>query len=220
MNKHVMAAMFVVLFASQAFAALPPVSASIGYASEVFTSSDYDLVDGDDHLPMWHFGAGYSLRPARGVLDLELQFHTGATGEAAYQSLQTSLWLRGVEAGATWRYPLYKHLEPYARLGAGYDWATLSLGGERLEQTIGRPAANGTLGLQIPLPLRPDVENYSALVVDFGVGYTLRPAYGFHELAPRAPDEPGEDPIAHVPTNLGSLSLSGVAYRILLTFRL
>lgn len=208
------------LSAMPASAALPPLSASIGYASEVFSSSDYDFVDADDHLPMWRFGVAYTLRPARGALDLELQAHTGASGDSVHQAQQTSLWLRGVEAGATWRYSLLRHLEPYARLGAGYDWATLSIASGRLEQTVGRPAANGTVGLQIPMPIRPDAENVSAIVLDFGVGYTLRPSFGFHALAPPTPDDPGEDPIARVPTNLGSMSLSGISYRILLSFRL
>ena len=210
------------LLGGSAFGAdLPPVSASLGYASEVFSSREYDLVDGDDHLPMWRLGAAYTLRPARGILDLELQVHTGATSESAHQALESKLWLRGVGAGATWRYPLYRHLEPYARLGASYDWATLTMGGEnRLEQTVSRPAANGMLGLQVPMPLRPDGENIPAIVLDFGVGYTLRPAFAFNAMAPREPDEPAEDPIARVPTNLGDISLSGISYRILLSFRL
>lgn len=208
------------LFSASALA-LPPVSASIGYASEVFSASDYDFVDGDDHLPMWRFGAAYSLKPARGILDVELQYQTGSTSESVYQTLQSTLWLRGVQAGATWRYLLYRHLEPYARLGAGYDWATLTVGGEsRMQQTVGRPAANGMLGVQVPMPLRMNTEHSSAIVLDFGVGYTLRPSYGFNQQGPKPPDKPEEDPVGHVPANLGSMSLSGISYRILIAFRL
>lgn len=208
------------LLSTPALAALPPLSASFGYAAEVITTRDYDFVDGNDHLPMLRVGVAYSLAVSRGILDVELQFHTGDTRELVHQAINADLWLRGVEGGAAWRYPLLRHLEPYARIGAGYDWATLQLAGPRLEQTAGAPAASALAGVQLPLWLSSGAERSSAIVLDLGIGYTLRPSFAFDAAMPRPPDEPGEAPIENVPTNLGSLSLSGISYRLLVSYRL
>ncbi|MFL5322611.1 MAG: hypothetical protein ACJ790_23320 [Myxococcaceae bacterium] len=211
------------LLAARASAAaeLPPISVSAGYASEVFTSRSYDLVDSDDHLPMFRIGAGYQLRQfSFGMLDVEGAFHTGGAGESVHVVNTSGLAFRGVELGGNLRRSVWTHFEPYAHLGVGYDWATLTLnGGASLTQTVSRPAVNGMLGFQIPMPLAL-TENAPALIIDIGVGYTLRPGFGFHELRAPEPVKQPDDPIASAAVNVGTLPLSGISYRIGLTFRL
>ena len=50
-------------------------------------------------------------------------------------------------------------------------------------------------------------------------GGVVRPGYAFNAMAPKPPDKPGEDPIARQPTDLGTLPMSGLAYRLLVTLR-
>jgi hypothetical protein len=204
------------LTTSWALAERPPVSLGVGYASQVVTHRAYDLVDADDHLPMLSLAAGYRFAVDPGLVDLDLTFRAGGTGSTAHQVLNAGFAMSGLQAGGTFRYPWKRHLEPYARLGLGYDWGWLTVQGVR--DMAGAVSAEGLLGLQVPL--RPRGVLLSAVVLDVGVGYALRTPFHFGELSPPPPQRPAQEPIEVVGTDIGRLPTSGIAYRLGLTFRL
>lgn len=200
--------------------ALPPLSLSLGYSAQVFTSRSFDLVASADHLQMFRVGIGYSLPVPRGTLDLEVAFSTGGTQDFAHGTVPVQFGLFGVEAGGSWRYPLLAHFEPYVHLGAGWDWASLTIVDQtRLTQTVSNISGSAMLGAQVPFKLGPDDSHAPWLLLDLGVGYILRPGASFHAMAPAQASPTPEDPIAHATTNLGTLPLSGIQYRVLLTLR-
>lgn len=206
------------LLSTPAFAALPPLSASLGYASEVFTERSYDLVANQDSLAMFRLATSASFDLLPWQLDLELAYQSGSTAAAAHQAVQTELWLRGLELGATARYPLWRHLHPYVHLGGGWDWATLWVGGERgMTQTVGNVSGSALVGVQVPLPLGPSGRRVPVLVFDAGAGYVVRPGYRFDALT-REPS--GDEPLGQAPVSLGKLPLSGWSFRLLVSLRL
>ena len=211
--------MWLSLLAAPAWA-LPPVTLSLGYSAQVFTGRSYDLVSSNDTLASVRLGVGYSFTLRRGFLDVEGAYASGGTTDTTQGGIPVSFQLSGLEAGLAYRYPLLAHLEPYLRLGAGWDWVTLTLQDPtRLTQTVSNASGSAMLGAQIPFKLGPDDSRAPWLLMDLGIGYTLRPGAGFHAMQP-AQTPRAEDPIAHASTNLGTLPLSGIQYRIAITFRL
>jgi hypothetical protein len=201
--------------------ALPPVSVSLGYSAQVFSARSYDLVGGHDHLQQIRVGAGYALPVWRGFLDLELAFATGSTGQVTHNNVPTSFVLRGLEAGAAFRLPMFKHFHPYLLVGAGWDWSTLTvLNDARLTQTVSDLSGRAMLGAQIPFKLGPSYSRAPFLMLDLGLGYVARSGAGFHAMGPSPGYGVQEDPIPHGNTDVGTLPLSGIAYRILVTCRL
>lgn len=212
---------WLVLLAAPAWA-LPPVSLSLGYSAQVFSARQYDLVATHDTLQQFRIGAGYAQPVWRGFLDLELAFSTGSTGAYSHGAIASSFALSGLELAASFRLPVLRHFDPYLLVGAGYDWATLTLADEsRLTQTAGTLAVRAMIGAQLPFKLGPADSRAPTLLLDLGLGYAGRPSAGFHAMAPAPVRSSGEEaPIARAGTDLGSLPLSGIAYRVLLTFRL
>lgn len=214
------------LCAAPALAELPHVSAGLGYAAQFNSARSYDLVDVDDLLAMYRVAAAASFELPVGFLDVEVGFQSGAAQETVHGGqatavnppLTTQLWLRGLDAGVRYRYPLFSHLQPYLHLAAGWDWVTLTVGDTtRLTQTVSNFAGSATVGVQVPIRLGSGRGRLPELVLDAGLGYTLRPAYGFTALAPEPPN--GSDLVAHAAVNLGALPMSGLTYRLLLSFR-
>ena len=111
---------------------------------------------------------------AESLLDVELGFQSGGSSATVHGIRDASIWLRGLDLGATYRYPLLRFLHPYARLAAGYDWATLELG--NVLQRVGQPSVTAMGGIAVPVvQLERDGEKHPLFMLDFGVGYTLRP---------------------------------------------
>lgn len=210
-----------VLLAAPAWA-LPPVSLSLGYSAQVFSSRQYDLVATDDTLQQFRAGAGYALPVWRGFLDLELAFSTGATGAQSHGGIAATLVLRGVGLDVGFRLPVFRHFHPYVLVGGGYDWASLTLfDTSRLTQTVGTLGGKAMLGAQVPFKLGPADSRAPTLLFDVGLGYVGRPNAPFHAMAPAPTGARGDEPpIARAGTDLGSLPLSGITYRVLLTIRL
>lgn len=191
--------------------ARPPLTVSAGYSSQVVTDRAWDLVDENDHLPMLRLGLGWVLDAPGGKLEVGAGFLTGTTGATLHQARNASLWLRGLELSATWRRPLARFFSPYARLGAGLDWATLSIGpDDALEQRDSAPSATGMLGFTIPIVSTQGDDWHEWLVFDLGVGYALRSAFDFDQMAPVG----DEAAVAPAPINAGTLPTSGITYRI------
>lgn len=223
MNRpHVLLAAAVSLAASTSQAAWPTLSGSVGYESQFFTSGAYDLVDTNDWLPMLRVGVGTAFPLGRFTVDVGASFTTGASREAAHGALASELWLRGLELGGTLRYPVFRWLEPYAHLGLGWDWATLTLfEASRLSQTVSNVSGSGLLGVQLPVRMGTGPGRAPFMVFDVGGGYVLRPDYAFDGLGP-APVEPtpdGPEPIANGKVNVGKLPLHGALFRVLVTLR-
>lgn len=210
----------VLLGAAAASAAdVPQLSFSLGYQTQLYTSRGYDLVDVDDNLPMFRLATGTGIPVLRGTLDVEAAFSTGTSRESAHGSVPVELWLRGVEVGATYRYPLVRFLEPYAHLAVGWDWATLQLLNEsRLSQTVSHISGQGLVGLQMPIRLGNALARRLVLVLDLGGGYVLRPDYAFTAMAAAAAP-PSPDPVARGAVNVGSLSMHGGVIRALISLR-
>lgn len=210
----------VLLAALPAAAAWPEVGANLSYAGNVNQSRNFDLVSSTDHLALTHVAASVTFAAAKGRLDVELAYETGGVGDSAHQSIPTQLSLQGFELGATWRYPLLQHLEPYAHLGGELDWVNLTLiDTQHLTQTVANPGVNGLLGVQVPLSMGISAARPGTLLLDIGVGYVLRPSYAFHALSPQVAGRPA-DPVAQSPVDLGSMPMSGISYRIGVSFRI
>jgi len=81
---------------------------------------------------------------------------------------------------------------------------------------------SGMLGFDVPVILtREDDERLREwLVVQVSAGYCFRPAFRFDVLVPEKPDRPPADYINRAPVDFGKLSMSGIVYRLGLTFRL
>ena len=213
--------LLVVVLAAPAWAQRPELSASLGFASETLGSSQYDLVAKDDALPMYRVGAGVGFKLPVGSLDAELTWRSGSSGATAHQSVSSELRVRGLEVGAAYRYPWLKHLQPYVRLGAGWDWASLSLLDVGcLTQTVSHPSGSLLAGVQVPFRLGSGAAWAPEVSIDLGLGGVLRPAYAFGAMAPTPPSGRVEDPIARGTVNLGAMPMSGFTWRLGLTVRL
>lgn len=197
----------------------PPLTATLGFGSQYATHRSYDLVDDDDVMPTVRAAVGYGFQLPRALLDVELGYQSGGTSASLHGLRESSLWLHGVDVGATYRYSLFKYLQPYAGIAAGYEWATLEAGA--LQQRVGSPRVTAMAGLGVPLVLIPrDGQDHALFFVDFGVGYTLRPLFAFDAMKPEPPAKPAPDAIPIAPLDLGRMELSGLTWRLALTFRL
>lgn len=211
----------VTLFSSSlAHAELPNVSLSVGAQTQVVTGRDFDLVGNDDHFMRLRLGAAYALHPPVGRLDLEAAYVDGLKSSTLHQAMKAQLGLRGFEVGALYRYPLHRHLEPYARLGTGYDWGVLVVGEGRLEETVANPFGSALFGAQLPMQLADRGTKDPSVVFDLGVGYTLRPEYAFHRLTPKTASPLPPDSVPNQAVDFGSLGLSGITYRLQLALRI
>jgi hypothetical protein len=216
MRTHALFAAAVALLAAGPAWAVPPLHVQLGYASEVVTHRSWDFVDGNDHLPLFKLGAGYTLALQSGALDLGLAFRAGGSSAFSF-GVNTDLLLRGGEVAATWRHPMTSWLHPYGRLGLALDWATLKVRGGALEQTVLSPAGTAQLGVQLR-HRPPRLPGW--LTFDVGVGYTLRPEARFGALQPPPPDKPGPEDVRSGGVDLGALPLGGIAYQLLLGVQL
>lgn len=195
-----------------------PLTLRLGYAGQVSTARAYDLVDENDHLPLFRVGAGYSLLLPMGRLEVEGGFLSGGTSASLHQVATAKLGLVGVELGAAYRVRMGTSLEPYAQVLVGHDWLNLEVA--TLSQRTGQLSATGLLGVSLLIPTRPGDEASSAFVLDFGVGYGLRPEARFDALSAESPEKAGEEPIRSAPLPVGALPLSGVTYRLQVGLRL
>ncbi len=208
------------LLAASPAAALPPLSASFGYSADVVSTRSFDFVSETDHLPRPVASVGYRLELQRGAVDVELAFSGGGTAAPSHQTMDATLGLVSLEAAVTYRHSLFAHLEPYLRLSGGPGWATLTVqtGGVALHQTVVNPSATALLGASVPFQLGEG--SGVALVLDAGVGYSVRPGYRFDALRADPPPHPTGDELAAAPLSLGRLDLSGIAFRLGLGLRL
>ncbi|MFL5353160.1 outer membrane beta-barrel protein [Archangium sp.] len=195
-----------------------PLTLRLGYAGQVSTAHAYDLVDENDHLPLFRVGAGYSFLLPTGRLEVEGGFLTGGTSAPLHQVTTARLGLVGVEAGAAYRVRVGTSFEPYAQVLVGHDWLKLELAA--LNQRTGQLSATALLGVSLLIPTRQGDAASSAFVVDLGVGYGFRPDARFDALAPTPPENAEEEPIRSAPLPVGSLPLSGVTYRLQVGLRL
>lgn len=223
MRRLALLSTLVLLGAPSAAQARPPLAASVGLADQVVTSRSFDFVSRFDHLPMVRFAAGSRVEIPRGMLDLDLAFRAGTTGAAAHVSDRTQLWLKGLELSATYRLGLYWYFEPYARLTAGYEWASLSVGGAgaTLEQTVGDFTGTATLGVCLPVvAVKREGTRRTVLAFDLGLGYGLHPDFTFDRMLPTPTDKPQSDAPRQAPVNLGSLRMAGFLWQLGVTLRL
>jgi hypothetical protein len=195
-----------------------PVSLRLGYASQVSTARAYDLVDEDDHLPLFRLGVAYAFLLPGGRLELEGGFLTGGSAASLHGLTDARLGLVGAELGAAYHVRLGTYFEPYVQALVGYNGLNLRVGA--LNQDVGQVSATGLLGLSLVFPLQPTAATSPSFLVDVGVGYGFRPKARFDALAPEPPDEDAEEPVPSVPLRVGDLPLSGVAYRLQVGLRL
>ena len=155
----------------------------------------FDLVSEDDQLALFRVAGGYGMPLHGGTLELDLAYLAGSTTAPLHQAADASLSMRGVELGASWRWPLLSRLEPFGKVAIGYDWSTLAIGasgaGETLRQEVGGASITGACGVVISL-IRSGTGARSRrwLDLDLGVGYTLRPTPDFDALSPEASEDP------------------------------
>ncbi|PTL80896.1 hypothetical protein [Vitiosangium sp. GDMCC 1.1324] len=195
-----------------------PLTFRLGYAGQVSTARAYDLVDENDHLPLFRTGIAYAFLLPGGRLEVEGGFLSGSTSAPLHQVATAKLGLVGVELGAAYRVRVGTHFEPYAQALVGYDWLNLQL--SELKQGTRQLSATGLVGVSLLLPLQRSNPDSLAFLVDLGVGYGFRPEARFDALAPTPPGKDEEEPIRSAPLPVGTLPLSGVTYRLQVGLRL
>lgn len=198
--------------------AAPPLQAAVGLTTDVITHRSYDLVDTNDHFTRGFVSAGYALRLREGNLNLDLTYSGGATFAPLHLKTPARLALQTLELGASFHYPWFRHLEPYARLGAGVGWATLELevANGPARQRIVSPVGQAVLGLAAPVRLG---QGGRSVVFDLGVGYALRFDQNFDQLRRPEPARPTGEEISQAPLDLGRMPLHGLTYRLGLALR-
>lgn len=205
----------VVLAASVASADVPPLHATVGLSSQIFSARGYDLIDTDDVFMSFRLSGGTTFDFGRWRLDAEGTFTTGGVDGVAHTQVPTGLSLIGFEVSGTARWAILSWLHPYARLGVGADWATLTIfNSTRMTQTVGNVSASGTIGAQLSVRLTKAEQRGVFLIADVGAGGVLRPAYDFDAVAPAPIIGPQADPIGgRGAVNVGPLPLSGITIR-------
>jgi hypothetical protein len=88
-----------------------------------------------------------------------------------------------------------------------------------ITQTVATGLGSGLVGVQVPVRMGVGPGRLPFLVFDVGLGGVLRPAVAFDDLRAEAPEKPPEDPVGQGGVNLGSLPLSGLTFRVLVTTR-
>lgn len=199
---------------------VPKVYGGASIATTLITPRAYDFVDTDDvHTGVALF-AGYSFTLKRAYLDVELGFTTGGTRGVVYGGLSTDFAWRAVEVGVAYRYALFKHLHPYAKLLGGIDVATLSLiSSARLTQTVVGAAGQALAGVQVPVYFER-LSDTASIVLDAALGLGLHSPLAFDALGPPPPVKPVPDAIARATTDVGTLPLSGFTFRVGVLVRL
>jgi hypothetical protein len=210
-------ALVAVLSPSEA-SARAPLSFRLGYAAQVSTARAYDLVDENDHLPLFRLGAAYAFPLQVGRLEVEGGLLTGGTSASLHQLTTARLGLSGVELGAAYRVRLGALAEPYVQALVGCDWLNLRIGSVR--QDVGQLSATGLLGVSLLFPVHRGRPDGPLFLFDVGVGYGFRPEARFDALSPEPPDEDVQEPIPEGPLRLGSIPLAGMAYRFQIGLRL
>ncbi len=199
---------------------VPKLYGGAALATTLITPRAYDFVDTDDVHTGVALTVGYSFTLKRAFLDVELGFTTGGTRSAVHSSLSTDFAWRAVEAGVGYRYALFKHLHPYAKLLGGVDIATLTIvSTERLTQTVVGGAGQALVGVQVPVYFERPTDTAS-IVLDAALGAGLHSGLAFDKLGPTPPQKPAADAIPRGSTSIGSLSLSGFTFRVGLLVRL
>ncbi|MBL8917315.1 MAG: hypothetical protein JNJ54_00520 [Myxococcaceae bacterium] len=203
------------LSGSLAAAEVPPLHATVGLSSQLFSARGYDLLDGDDIFLSFRLAGGTTFELRRFSIDVEGAFSTGGVDGIAHAQVNSGLTLLGFEVSGTARWKLLTWLEPYVRVGVGADWATLTLfNTTRLTQTVGNVAGHAGLGVQVSARLTKPEQRGVFLVADLGAGGVLRPAYDFDAMAPAPVVGPQADPIGgRNAVNVGALPLSGITIR-------
>ncbi|HEX8824983.1 MAG TPA: hypothetical protein VF794_34015 [Archangium sp.] len=198
--------------------ARPPLSLRLGYAAQVSTARAYDLVDENDHLPLFRVGAAYAFPMPEARWEVEGGFLSGGSSASLHQLEMAKLGLVGVEVGGAYRVRLGSYVEPYAQVLIGYDWLKLGMG--ELGQRVGQVSATGLLGVSVVFPVQAYKAKGPSFLFDLGVGYGFRPDARFDALAPEPPDEDVKEPVPSQPLRVGDLPLRGVAYRLQVGLRL
>ncbi len=209
------------LVSGLAQADVPTLSASVGYATQVFTARQFDLVNLNDNLNQGRVAVGTGFTLPFGALDLELGFATGGTRTLAHGTVPVDFALKGLQLAATYRVPVRPWFSPYAQVAGGYDWASLTLfSEERLTQTVGALSGVGLLGVQLGVKMGGEkLVRAPWLVFDVGAGAVLRQVPHFDALGATPPEKPAVDAIATSQVNLGSMPLSGFTMRVLVGVR-
>lgn len=211
----------VLLGSTVGLAAVPMLSASAGYSTQVFVARGYDLVGIDDNLHQGRVAVGTGFNLPFGALDLEVGFATGGTNSVSHTSVPVQFVLKGLQLGALYRVAVRSWFQPYAQVIGGFDWATLTLVNEmRLTQTVSSFSGTGLLGVQFAVRMgSPKAERVPWMIFDLGAGAVLRQVSRFDAMAPEAPKPAPTDPLAVGSVNVGSVPLSGFTGRVLVGVR-
>ncbi|MHB8420921.1 MAG: hypothetical protein ACYDCL_22860 [Myxococcales bacterium] len=199
-------------------AAMPPLDVQVGYADQVVTARNFDLVDGQDHLS--GVGLAVSVRPvARWPrLWLQLDEQYASTQADLHQTGATALQAHDLGLSALYRRRLVGDLSWFARAGARLAIANLALqdqaGNSLASQWTAEPGVGGGLGLEFavrPAAWDATLAHDRGFGVNLEVGYAWFPDLQFDGLAPPAPNpKPTPAPIPSAPVALGPLTFSGL----------
>lgn len=187
------------------------VQASAGAA--YVTDRSLDFIGGTDAMTVGDVRAGWAPWAWGRVVELNLGYTGTSERGTTFGSFETDLTVRTLQLGATYRRALVGPLTGFVRVAGLLDFARMELwSGEdalRLSQSTRGLGGIGTAGVEAAVVRWPHAQ--LGLVAE--VGYALRTAAKFDALSPDVGD-PKPAPVAFTPVNAGTLSLSGIQWRL------
>lgn len=185
------------------------------------TDPRFDLVGERDNLPWVEVGGGYAPGWLEGDLALELGYAYGESSAPLFDVGEASLDLHSIQAAAVYRRRTSAGTQAFARGLLSLDFARLEVDGDGqgtdLEDLAILFGVEGTLGWEVLIPLSPDrtADGHPVRHIALGIeaGYLFRPLEAAFALDRDLQGDEGPRPIERVPSDLGSLDLSGWVLR-------
>lgn len=189
----------------------------------------WDLVDDDDVLTRPEVGVAWKPGLLDGALLFELAYAGGSTSATSFGLWEASLTLHTLEASALFREPIGEFARVWARAGAGFELAHLSLveigGTWEADDVAPLLVLEGAIGAELLLaagdPL-PDGRPPRHLAFGAELAYALRPIDATFDELQRDVSLGGDTNPARVelvPIDAGGIDLSGLVLRFTLAWR-
>jgi hypothetical protein len=166
-------------------------------------------------MPVIDLRVAYSPGWLAGRLALTLDYVGASGGGTTFGSWQTSLAVHSFQAGALYRYPVVGPLRVFGRAAAllDADHLNLSAGDNALQLGQWAATAGALAGAGAEVVASPSPSWQLGLVVE--VGYALRfNEARFDRVQPSVDSGTSPAPVPFTPVDLGSLSLSGLQWRL------
>jgi len=198
----------------------PIVDFAAGIADRILIADNAALVAQQNHLLAWEFSA--AVRPVKRWphLWIELSYLYGGTSAPLHQVGSATLDLSLFELALLYRAPFTSHFGWLARaaptLAAGHLSLSNSAGNNLGSQWSVQPGIEVTAGLEVTFNDAYTSKYICGLRAE--AGFDWQPDFDFNDVKPPASSTPGFTPTL-APTNIGSISSSGVVGRLAIFLR-